>query len=442
MTSNMMRAIDQTIGPALCRLISMAYRLFSFRRERWGGPARNVRRILFVKPAEMGSTVLTYPALRRTRELWPASEIFFLVFAETRGAVDLLPDVPASNVFEIRSDTLLHFLFDSVRQIFRLRRMEIDVAVDLEFYSRGAAILTALVGARYTAGFERYTMEGLYKGNMLTHPVQYNCHIHTAAGFRMLIEALAVEAKQTPLVKVKVPPKESLVLPHFCPSHLEQNTLWKNIQDANSRVKSTDRLVILNANASDLMPLRKWPLENYVALARLLIGISDVFIVLTGVDSETGDAAFVCDAVGRDRCVNMAGKTTLRSLVTLYTLSALMVTNDSGPSHFASLTDMPAITLFGPETPEIYGPLGAFKVAIASDLACSPCVSSYNHRHSPCNDNVCMKSITVERVWQACQALLADAKNRTITNLVSSSEFMGEFGFRELEGAVKNGGAS
>lgn len=415
----MMRAIDRTLGPVLCWLISICYHLFSLRRERTEGPARNVRRILFVKPAEMGSTILIHPALRRAKELWPESEIYFLVFSETRGAVDLLPDVSPANVFEIRSDTLINFIFDSFRRILTLRRMKIDIAIDLEFYSRATAILATLVGPRYMAGFERYTMEGLYKGGMLSHPVQYNCHIHTAASFFTLVDALAVKSNQIPLVKVPVPPRESLLLPRFRPSRHEQESVWKIIQMSNAQIKPDIRLVILNANASDLMPLRKWPFENYILLAQKLIGMPDVFIVLTGIAAEAKTTENIAVAVGHNRCINLAGKTTLRSLVTLYTLSALMVTNDSGPSHFAALTDMPAITLFGPETPEIYGPLGALKIAITSDLACSPCVSAYNHRRSPCNDNICMKSITVERVWQACQSLLAKDSDRTVARLIA-----------------------
>jgi len=386
------------------------------------GPVTAVRRILFVKPAEMGSTILIYPTLRRVKELWPECEMFFLVFSDNRSAVDLLPDVPPCNVYEIRSDTFLNFFIDSIRQIFHLRRLRFDVAVDLEFYSRGAAILTALVGARYTVGFERYTMEGLYKGNMLTHPVQYNCHIHTAASFMTLVDALTVDKGQVPLVKTRLPTRESLPLPRFSPTRSEKEAIWKIIQSANGKVGQNARLVILNANASDLMPLRKWPLENYVLLARMLLGMPDVFIVLTGVASEAGKAEDIGSAIDLERVVNLAGKTTLRGLVTLYALSALMVTNDSGPSHFAALTDMPAITLFGPETPEIYGPFGVSKIAVVSNLACSPCVSSYNHRRSPCNDNVCMKSITVEQVWQSCRLLLDKSGYRTVFNLLQAPQ--------------------
>jgi ADP-heptose:LPS heptosyltransferase len=416
-----MRAIDQVLGPALCWLITIVYRLFPFGREKRGCRVSDVKRILFVKPAEMGSTILLYPSLCRARELWPESELFFLVFSENRDAVNLLINMPSANVFTIRSDTLSHFFYDSIRHIFALRRKKIDAAIDLEFYSRAAAILTALVGARYSAGYERYTMEGLYKGNLLTHPVQYNCHIHTAAGFLLLIEALSAQSRQVPLVKVPVVPRESLAMPPFNPTRPEKDAVWKIIQEANKRITPVSRLVILNANASDLMPLRKWPLENYISLARKLMTLPDVIIVLTGVASETKKAEEIVREIGGERVASITGRTSLRSLVTLYTISALMVTNDSGPSHFASLTDMPSITLFGPETPEIYGPLGASKVAIVSNLACSPCVSSYNHRRSPCDDNVCMKSITVESVWQACQTLLAKAEHRSVANLLPAS---------------------
>ena len=38
----------------------------------------------------------------------------------------------------------------------------------------------------------------------------------------------------------------------------------------------------------------------------------------------------------------------------LYTLSELLITNDSGPAHFASMTPITVITLFGPETPLLF----------------------------------------------------------------------------------------
>ena len=90
-----------------------------------------------------------------------------------------------------------------------------------------------------------------------------------------------------------------------------------------------------------------------------------------------------------------------------------MVTNDSGPGHFSSVTDLHTVVLFGPETPALYGSLGK-SIPITAQLACSPCVSAANHRKTPCQDNVCMKAITVPQVMNQLTAQIA-AADRTRT---------------------------
>ena len=406
MTPDLMRSLDQTFGPPVCFFLTLFHRVMSFFHPPHRGPVTQARSILCVKPAEMGSTVLTYSSLLRARELWPDCEIYFLVFAENCSAVGLLGLVPPERVFKLRTDSFWHFVFDSFCELRRIRAMKFDVAIDMEFYSRGAAVLTYFADARASVGFERYSMEGLYKGDLLTHPVQYNAHIHTAASFASLVEALSVPSVEVPYLKKKAMQREELKLPVISPTQEEKDEVRRLIMKQNPRVRPDSRLIILNVNASDIMPLRKWPLQNYEALARRLLKLPNTFIVLTGVAVEAGLAdAFERD-LGAEFCVNLVGKTSIQSLLVLYTVSSLMVTNDSGPSHFAGLTDMPSLTLFGPETPEIYGPLGKNKKSLTASLACSPCVSSYNHRRSPCSDAACMRAISVEEVYQACLLLL------------------------------------
>jgi ADP-heptose:LPS heptosyltransferase len=84
----------------------------------------------------------------------------------------------------------------------------------------------------------------------------------------------------------------------------------------------------------------------------------------------------------------------------------VMISNDSGPAHFAAACGLPTIVLFGPETPSLYRPLGS-ATAIYAGLACSPCVSASNHRKTACTDNVCMQAIGVEQVFQAAESVLA-----------------------------------
>jgi len=90
----------------------------------------------------------------------------------------------------------------------------------------------------------------------------------------------------------------------------------------------------------------------------------------------------------------------------LYTMADVLVTNDSGPGHFASMTRIDTVVLFGPETPALYGPLGPNTHTIWAGLACSPCINPFNHRISPCTNNVCMQSISVPQVFGQVMELL------------------------------------
>ncbi len=156
------------------------------------------------------------------------------------------------------------------------------------------------------------------------------------------------------------------------------------------------------------MPLRKWPTDRYVELARrLLEKFPEVCIALTGAPDEAETIGRVGEEIGSLRCFSLAGKTKLPQLLVLYTLSELLITNDSGPAHFASMTPITVITLFGPETPLLFRALTPRAIPIWMQVPCSPCVNAYNNRQSPCRDNVCMKSITVDHVFNvACKAYL------------------------------------
>jgi ADP-heptose:LPS heptosyltransferase len=116
----------------------------------------------------------------------------------------------------------------------------------------------------------------------------------------------------------------------------------------------------------------------------------------------------------------LAGKTTLPQLLVLYTLAELLITNDSGPAHFASMTPITVITLFGPETPLLFRALTPRAIPIWMQLPCSPCVNAYNNRQSPCRDNICMKSITVDHVFAVCCKAYLDRQKEKDSALFAS----------------------
>jgi ADP-heptose:LPS heptosyltransferase len=108
---------------------------------------------------------------------------------------------------------------------------------------------------------------------------------------------------------------------------------------------------------------------------------------------------------GFPRFVCLAGRTTLRQLLVLFGLGEVLVTNDSGPAHFAALTEIDVVSLFGPETPLLFAAQGPRSHPIWAAVACSPCINAFNNRQTACRDNVCMKAITVDRVFESVCAI-------------------------------------
>jgi ADP-heptose:LPS heptosyltransferase len=92
----------------------------------------------------------------------------------------------------------------------------------------------------------------------------------------------------------------------------------------------------------------------------------------------------------------------------------VLVTNDSGPAHFATLTPIRVVTLFGPETPALFAAQTPRNTALWAGIICSPCVNAFNNRQSPCRNNLCMQAITVDQVFQAtCHAYEQKVRSRT-----------------------------
>ena len=373
--------------------------------------AAPLRSLLVVKLAEQGSTVLAYAALRRATELVGRENVYFVTFEDNRFILDVLDIIPPANVITVSFDSFAGLLRSLVGAIGRLRRMKFDAAVDMEFFSRGSAALTFVSGARRRVGFHAFFGAGPYRGNLMTHRLLYNPHLHTSQTFQSLVEALQCEPAALPTCGL-TPAAATLEPPQFVPQPDELARVKAIVPSESGRQPP---LILLNPNASDLLPLRRWPPQRYVELAgRLLAKFPDVCIGFTGAQNEALATAELVRQVGSPRCVSFAGKTTLRELLVLYTLADVLVTNDSGPAHFATVTPIRVVTLFGPETPALFAARTPRTSVLWAGILCSPCVSAYNNRQSPCRNNLCLQAITVDQVFaETCRAYEAMARSRS-----------------------------
>jgi ADP-heptose:LPS heptosyltransferase len=320
--------------------------------------------------------------------------------------VDVLGVVPEGNVITVSSSNFFSFLFSSVGAIWKLRLKKISVSVDMELFARSTAILSFMSGAKNRVGYFRYHNEGLYRGNFLTHKVEFNPHIHMAQNFLNLIYAIKSSKKDVPLTKKPVD-EQDIILPKVRISETVKMKMIKRLQDENKYIVHAKKIILLNPSASDIVPMRRWPLTNYIDLARLLVKHDGVYIIITGVESEKKHADILHQTLGSMRCVNLAGKTSFSELISLYDIADILITNDSGPVHFSTMTNIKTFAFFGPETPVLYGPLGENCLVLYSDYSCSPCISAFNQRKSPCNDNKCLKAITVQEVYRKVKLFLS-----------------------------------
>jgi ADP-heptose:LPS heptosyltransferase len=167
------------------------------------------------------------------------------------------------------------------------------------------------------------------------------------------------------------------------------------------------RLVLIHPGGG-LLPIRAWPLEHYCRLSQRLLQ-EGYAVGVIGMGQDRGLAEEIQSYCRSCACVDLTGYTrSVRELVLLLHCASLVVTNDGGPGQFSALTPTPAIMFFGPETPTLYGRFDPNAAIFYSPLSCSPCLTAYNHRKSPCDgDNVCLKRIDPDRVFAKAMEILA-----------------------------------
>ena len=408
MNVNPLRFADRYLGGLIVRLLTLLRRLL--RPFHTHKDDRTPRRVAVIKLTEMGRTVLAYPALAELRRRIPALELYFLSFDTFSAIIDDLGLVTPAQNLRVDTTSRWRMLWTGWRAIRQLRAQGVDSVIDIDFFSRFSVILAFLACPRGNrVGFHRFTNEGMNCGDLFTHPVLYSPHIHTSQAFMALTESLLAPHASEVLIKQPLADRDYR-LPAHTPDTATCQTVRQLLSDSGLHPDASRPLVLVNPNSSELFPLRKWPSRHFIEFSRRLLATRpEVRIAVTGSEHEQREADMLVQQIGGDRCVSLAGRTSLRELLALYHEARLMVTNDSSPALFAALTPLRTIVLYGPETPALYAPLGERATCLYKHFACSPCLSVYNAQRSPCQNNRCLQAITVDEVLQESLRVLGPA---------------------------------
>jgi ADP-heptose:LPS heptosyltransferase len=399
------RAVDRYAGVPICALLSLVNRVVS--NEPDGTPPKNIMVILL---SEMGSLVLAHPMFMRLKQQYPEAQIHVLMFAKNREVLDLLDVVPRENVLTLDDGSLKGLVGDSIKAIRLMRRLRIDAVIDCELFARISSIFSYLSGAPLRVGFHRHTQEGLYRGSFINRPVMYNPYRHLTQQFLTLASAL--ESTTDPVAKLLPAPYTGKTPVLEFPRE-ELDETYRELHNAFPAIR--DKKLVLIYPSGGILPIRAWPLMNYFQLSKILLD-EGYAVGVIGLKDDREIAQSVVDHCKSPVCVNLAGYTrSVRHLLAVFHRAELLVTNDGGPGQFAALTpQLPAIIFFGPETPVLYKSLGDNAWCFHRQLPCSPCLTAYNHRNSPCDgDNQCLKQITVEQVLEKAREMLAMRKAKS-----------------------------
>ena len=394
------RAVDLHAGVPICAFFSLLERLRRFLGV--AAPASPPRRILIILLSEMGSLVLAHPMFMRLKQQYPDASLHIMMFRKNREVLDLMGVIQKENVLTINDRSLMEFATDSLEVIQKMRSLKFDVVIDCELFSRVSSIFSYLSGAPVRVGFHPHTQEGLYRGSFINRPVLYNPYRHLSRQFLAMISAIESDtvptSKEASVAEVKNPPMLAFQEGELQRIAAQLHADFPSIQD---------KKLVLVYPGGGILPIRAWPLENYLQLCNGLLN-DGYAIGVIGLKDDSPIAQAVVTHCQSDYCVNLAGYThSVRHLLAIFHRASLLITNDGGPGQFAALTPVPSLIFFGPETPQLYSSLSDNAHYFYSSLSCSPCLTAYNHRSSPCDgDNQCLKQINPEQVLAKAREVL------------------------------------
>ncbi|MEZ4871491.1 MAG: glycosyltransferase family 9 protein [Bdellovibrionales bacterium] len=148
---------------------------------------------------------------------------------------------------------------------------------------------------------------------------------------------------------------------------------------------------------------KKWTAEGYAELAKKLQenGYQIAFI---GAENEKEECEKIIRQVGR--AINLCGSTNLIESMLLMRRSALLVTNDTGAAHLASLVGLKTISIFGPTVLEFgYRPWNSASIINQVPLKCRPC-GKHGSDKCPIGTHDCMKLVNATNVLINAEKLL------------------------------------
>ena len=336
-----------------------------------------IRSILIRAVNWLGDAVMTTPAIGAVRESFPDARITVLanpLVAELFTPHDWVDEVIVYDRKGRHAGLSGHFALAT-----ELRSLKFDLAILLQ-NAVDAAIIARLAGIPRRMG---YRTDG--RGVLLTHGVTVTPELkrlHHVDYYLAMLAGWGITSSGKGL-RLTVTAGEQAAAAALL---------------AQSGIGDGEFLLGINPGAT-YGSAKRWYPERFANVADELARCWGARVVITGGPGETGIAAEI-EAAMAGRCLNMAGRTSVRELSALIRRCNFFITNDSGPMHLAAAFNIPLVAVFGPTDHTTTSPYSDKSVVVRSVTECAPCLK----RECP-TDHRCMTAVTADDVITAALRL-------------------------------------
>ncbi|HUI29320.1 MAG TPA: glycosyltransferase family 9 protein [Candidatus Acidoferrales bacterium] len=327
---------------------------------------------LLIRLSSAGDIILTSPLLKLIKEKEPDSEIHFVVKSIYSDLIQYNPNISTVHLVQENTDLV---------QLERLRQQllgeRFDSTLDLQNNFRSIYLRKGTSKRIGTIRKEIFKRAALVK-------MKLNL-------FRE-VRPVALKYAQVYDKTITQVSKPDIFFP---PGMKEKtNEIWETLASRG------DRTIFLCPGSKHFT--KRWPVENWIALAKM-ISVQDHVVLIGGRED-----AEICGAIERAGGVSsLSGKLTMLESAAMLSHADLVITNDSFLMHAANALGKKIVAIFGSSVKELgFFPYGVeTKIMEVSGLSCRPC-SHIGKESCPKKHFRCMLGTTPQMVYEAATELL------------------------------------
>lgn len=367
--------------------------------------AEHSRTIIVYRTGQLGDTLVSLPAIRAIHKSYPNHKFVLLTDRQSvKGYVSSWEVLEATKIF---SEALFYrppsgdfagwaSLIELARQI-RRRKPEALFSLRDPHWNherRDRFFFQKICGVRSYYGLSSQTKNIFGRrdssGHLISYKREADCLLEIVASAGIPIGSIDKAAFALPLSD-----KERLRVDFL----LHEKGL-------------TNRMPIIGMAPGSKMPAKRWPLERFIEVAKLLLAnFGEYRIIIFGGSEDYVQGEAIRKAIGKG-IINLAGELSLLEAAEALRRCSVYVGNDTGTMHLAAATGIPCVVIFSArDHPGRWDPLGSHHVLLRTNPPCAGCMLE----NCVERDMQCLKEISVTDVSRAVESIIRQPSIQRMT---------------------------